>query len=619
MKHKWKIPFWIGVGSLAWFILRVGPRPARIMYPCQRAALVQMSWAFPAAFISALAGMWSAALNFFRSSRFKRFARVAAVCAAVAAGLLVFFGSRRFWVNSAPVGLKMDRSSARILPFAVPEKGVSLVSFRHDPTAYYGRKPPYDENSNPAYGIVCRAVADLGLGSTSSPLEGFVTSADTVLIKPNLLGDKTGMYTHPSVVRPLIDMCVRAGAKVIWVGDGGPGYVGTEAIMREVGYTDMVEALKSEYPGVRIRTVNLHDLRQWHWVNLGRQSMFCKSGYRDADLADAMGFSLVNSPYYAKKDPQGVNPGGKVMGWYAISDYVLGATVIINAAKMKCHDYMINSLTIKNNVGVTLGSTVSEVEVSTWRIAHLKTRPDFEQVQFETNFGNDIFWRAISDVNRIVLYADSSGVLKVKKQRKYLAFVDAVEASEVNQYGLGMGGGTIYRGQAVFAGTDPVAVDAVASRFMGFDCLKVPVLAKAPLAPPDSGGKYDLGTNDPAGIRITGSIMGPDFSRVFEHSTNWHEYTERERLDIIDFDPPDVSSVGSSPPGPGGRVRITALITGGTAAYLYYEVLGKGYVKKMQRQGAEYTAFIPDIECDYSVQAQDNHFNTRITPFYSRR
>jgi hypothetical protein len=39
----------------------------------------------------------------------------------------------------------------------------------------------------------------------------------------------------------------------------------------------------------------------------------------------------------------------------------------------------------------------------------------------------------------------------------------------------------------------------------------------------------------------------------------------------------------------------------------------------MQRQGTEYTAFIPDIECDYFVQAQDNHFNTRITPFYSRR
>lgn len=78
------------------------------------------------------------------------------------------------------------------------------------------------------------------------------------------------------------------------------------------------------------------------------------------------------------------------MGWYAISDYVLNATVIINVAKMKCHGYMINTLCLKNNLGVTLGSTFPEIENATWRIAHVRTRQDFDQTQYETNFGNDI-------------------------------------------------------------------------------------------------------------------------------------------------------------------------------------------------------------------------------------
>jgi len=564
-----------------------------------------------------------ALLKFFRHRYFKTGVKIVLISGLVFCALFLFNNFSRFAKNGVAVNLsntlffKEGKSGVpRILPLKIPDRTTSLVSFRHDPTAYYGNAPPYEQIANPAYQLVWRAIEDLGLGSASSPLAGFVNSSDTVLIKPNLLGEKQGMYTHPSIVRPLIDMCVRAGAKVILVGDGGPGYTGTEAVMRETGYKDMVEKLRDVYPGVLIRTVNLNDPRAWHWVNTGKASMFYGSGYTDEDLADAMGHSLSHSPYYARKDPQGKSPAGRVMGWYAISDYVLNATVIINVAKMKCHDYMINTLCLKNNVGVTLSSTIPEIEVATWRIPHVKSRQDFDPSQYETNFGNDIFWRAIADVNRIVLYADRNGILKEKKQRRCLNVIDAIEASEVNQYGTGMGGGKIYRGQVLFAGLDPVAVDSVASRFMGFNWKRIPVIAKASSVPEGKreAKSYTLGRSDPSCIRITGDIMDSRFNHIFEHSSNWHQYVEKERLDIIDFDPPAVHSVEAK--ATGDRITITCHITGASVAFLYYEVFGEGYAKKMQKKGSIYTAVIPKTDLDYIIQAQDIYFNTVRTPLY---
>ncbi|PJB27168.1 hypothetical protein CO111_06790, partial [Candidatus Desantisbacteria bacterium CG_4_9_14_3_um_filter_50_7] len=39
-----------------------------------------------------------------------------------------------------------------------------------------------------------------------------IDPGDTVLIKVNLLGFNRPQYTHPAAVRPVIDMCIAAGA-----------------------------------------------------------------------------------------------------------------------------------------------------------------------------------------------------------------------------------------------------------------------------------------------------------------------------------------------------------------------------------------------------------------------
>ena len=44
--------------------------------------------------------------------------------------------------------------------------------------------------------------------------------------------------------------------------------------------------------------------------------------------------------------------------------------------------------------------------------------------------GNDTIWRAVVDLNKILLYADGEGVMRDTPQRRYYAIVDGVVAGE---------------------------------------------------------------------------------------------------------------------------------------------------------------------------------------------
>jgi len=46
--------------------------------------------------------------------------------------------------------------------------------------------------------------------------------------------------------------------------------------------------------------------------------------------------------------------------------------------------------------------------------------------KFFTGFGNDVLWRTLADLNKLILYADSEGVLQGARQRRYLAVVDGI-------------------------------------------------------------------------------------------------------------------------------------------------------------------------------------------------
>ena len=90
-------------------------------------------------------------------------------------------------------------------------------------------------------------------------------------------------------------------------------------------------------------------------------------------------------------------------------------------------------------------------------------------------YGNDTTWRMVIDLNRILIYADKSGHLQDKPARRMFCIVDGIVGGEGN----GPLDPTPKRAGMVLAGTNPVAVDLVCARLMGFDYKRLPVLCEA--------------------------------------------------------------------------------------------------------------------------------------------
>lgn len=84
-------------------------------------------------------------------------------------------------------------------------------------------------------------------------------------------------------------------------------------------------------------------------------------------------------------------------------------------------------------------------------------------------YGNDSAWRMVSDLMKIVMYADCDGQLKGIPQRKVLTVIDGIIGGEGN----GPLVPTEKRAGVVIAGANPLATDIVGARMMGFDWQKI--------------------------------------------------------------------------------------------------------------------------------------------------
>jgi len=117
-------------------------------------------------------------------------------------------------------------------------------------------------------------------------------------------------------------------------------------------------------------------------------------------------------------------------------------------------------------------------------------------------WGNDTVWRMILDLNRILLYARPDGSLANVPQRRTPVLVDGIVAGNGN----GPEAPDPVRTNVVIAGVDFVAVDVVATTFMGFDYRKVPHLVRAFDSHP-----LPLTTVDPERLEVESNV--PDWSR----------------------------------------------------------------------------------------------------------
>ena len=90
-------------------------------------------------------------------------------------------------------------------------------------------------------------------------------------------------------------------------------------------------------------------------------------------------------------------------------------------------------------------------------------------------FGNDTTWRMVHDLNYCLRYGNPDGTFRTDKPKRYYTVMDAIVGME----GVGPMQGTAKAVGLVLGGDDPLRVDAVATRIMGFDWRKLKVCAEA--------------------------------------------------------------------------------------------------------------------------------------------
>lgn len=93
-------------------------------------------------------------------------------------------------------------------------------------------------------------------------------------------------------------------------------------------------------------------------------------------------------------------------------------------------------------------------------------------------YGNDVIWRTILDLNKVLYYSNNDGTLRQDKlinAKNYIGIVDGITVGEGNGP---QAPDPVKLGYIVY-GTNPAAIDAVCAELMGFDPTKIPTINNA--------------------------------------------------------------------------------------------------------------------------------------------
>lgn len=377
----------------------------------------------------------------------------------------------------------------------------SAVGVAFDPavTEYpAGGQFPYGAEDSEVYGLVRSALSCLPGGDPDSPLGAVVSPGDTVVVKPNFCSLANYPYpiTHPSLLTPIIELAFKAGASRVVVAESPIDYQHGIQLFRS-NYTnvvELVERLRSMCAGMPVEFVDT-GYDKFTWVRLGAESELHPT-YSGRNLYHPDFRPVGEDVFYYATDSQGTNLGGYVVGAYAIANTYLECDCLISVPKLKTHNQTGITCALKNMMGINKSFMAKELPQSIrrqlpadWREApHSRDVPHFgltgenfkecmsdpAMARRLLNYDNDVLWRSLADLNKIVQYVDAGGTLRAERQRKTLTVVDAVVAGE----GEGPIGVTPKSVGAVFAGRDPVSVDAVCLHAMGWDPDSIPLVAQ---------------------------------------------------------------------------------------------------------------------------------------------
>jgi uncharacterized protein (DUF362 family) len=397
-----------------------------------------------------------------------------------------------------------------------------------------------DGPPNPAYAGVRAALRGLELDASRfgrpewNPLGALVERGARVVLKPNFIrhfnpvagGSIESVITHGSVIRAVADYAYLAVGTEgsVAIAEAPQQDCDFERIRELAGLDELVH-FYDETLGREIEVIDLRNevVDRRDGIIVSRRSLpGDPAGYRRVDLGSRSffhGSGLDPARYRGADYDAGPtvehHRGGR--NEYLLSETVLAADLVVNLPKLKCHKKTGVTLALKNLVGIngdknwlphhTLGAPAEggdeypgdgPVDRTRSRLSELARRilqrgrgvaffrgvrrletalrgDDF--VRSGNWYGNRTTWRMCLDLNRCLYYSDAGGLHldAPAPVRTVLSVMDAIVGGE----GQGPLAPRDVCVGAVLASTDPVALDLVAIRLMGFDEGRIPKLREA--------------------------------------------------------------------------------------------------------------------------------------------
>ena len=334
--------------------------------------------------------------------------------------------------------------------------------------------------------------------------------------------------THGSVLRAVLDyIIIAAGPRAtIRVGNAPLQSCDWERVLAETGARRVLDFYAAEGRHIEPRDLRLHVLKQDSWGRvvdvISRHT--ASSEPVSIDLAsDSLLAQLATSSLprprfrvddYDPRVTERFHTGNSHR--YVIARDVIDADVIVSISKLKTHEKVGLTCTLKGFVGAVaqkdclahhrlggprqggdeyrdrhrfllpLSSLLEWINKrdkdaalqNTMRVgARVAQRVlrELGVVRAGAWSGNDTAWRMTMDLARVLTYADAHGKMHDRPQRTHLAFIDGIIAGEGN----GPLAPTPARAGTIVFSNHAVAADRIASRLVGFDPELLPLLREA--------------------------------------------------------------------------------------------------------------------------------------------
>ena len=370
-----------------------------------------------------------------------------------------------------------------------------------------------------------------------NPFGEIIKPGNNVLLKPNMVMDhnqnrKGGtdcLYTQPAVVVPVINYVVKAlqGKGKIIIGDAPMQECDFERLIDESGYSEIINYYQEK--GIEILLVDFRELTTKKVIGGLVRNQEIHSGAKGTiiDLGNDSEFAQYDENHLDKLRITNYSPDrlrehhtlGKHE--YYISDYVLNADVVINLPKPKTHRKAGFTAAMKNMVGInvrkeylphhTMGAisdggdeykVPSALKKLDGKLYDKKnthegknefcraaitmlfaggikyvTRKACKDYSEGSWYGNETISKTITDLNKILLYADKAGQMKDNIQRQVLSIGDMIICGEkegpVSPSPRPLG--------VLVIGQNSVNFDIVTGTMMGAKIDKIPLLRDIPL------------------------------------------------------------------------------------------------------------------------------------------